>query len=412
MLKPGLVGIVGVLFATSVFSTGCSSTTHNPSGDAAHGGGADGGDAGAATASGTHTGASSSGGADASGGSDSAGGTGTAPPGDPTTAQGFCSGYFSLVAGLFAKCWGLSETQEKEIFADPTICQRFLDSVAQKHIAFDGAYGAACLKELKAALVCEGNVDESSAPDCLTVIKPLVPVGEACSPDGGTALGHECMGDAFCQEATTYACTGVCTARSPIGAPCEAFSTKVECAADAACDSVAKKCVAEPPPAKLDEACGSAPPAKCDVGLWCDIPDGADEGKCAARKASGPCKYSSECLRTKICAGPEGAGACADPKPLGASCTPGNGECNLLGHCDDTLKCSDLEAGEGEPCGRISGESVPCQHGLYCDGGLLGPGVCHVPKAAGATCTGTSVGECAGDRGHCDSTDKTCVACQ
>lgn len=405
MLRLGLSGIVGLLWLA-----GCSSTTHSNGGTGQ--GGAAGSSAGSATAAGAHAGTSSSGGADALGGTDSSGGSGVGSSADPTTPQGFCTGYYTIVAELFAKCWAISEAKTLEAFSDPALCQNFLTSVTEKRIGFDGTHGAACLKELKAALVCEGDVDEASVPDCTLIIQGLVPVGAACSPASDNALGHECMGDSYCQEATTYACAGVCAERAPVGAACDPLGTTVRCAVDASCDFTSKKCVAVPPPAQLNEACGAAPLGKCDDGLWCDIPTSAASGTCAAKKSSGPCETNSECARTKQCAGPEGAKSCADPKPVGASCTPGNRECNLLGHCAEDQKCSDAEAKLDEPCGILSGESVACTSDLYCDGGLLGPGVCRTPKAAGAACTGTSVGECAGKRGHCDDTDNTCVACE
>jgi hypothetical protein len=388
----------------------CSSTTHNPGGTA-QGGSASNSDAGASEG-GTSAGTSSSGGSKASGGSDSSTGGDVGLPGDPTTAKGFCAGYYAIVAELFGKCWGLSAEQQQTLFSEPQLCDDFLAGVDQHHIGFDGSQGTACLRELKAALTCDG-ADETSAPSCATVIQPLVQEGQACSPQLDNALGHECAGDTFCQTETTYACTGVCTPRSSVGEPCDPLKGDLRCATDTICDSTTKKCVAEPPPAKLNEACGSAPLGRCASGLYCDLPDGATEGTCAAKKTSGACSSLTECIRTKTCAGPADAKTCVDPKPIGASCTPGNVECNILGRCGKDQKCVDAEGHDGDPCGKQpDGEPAYCARGLYCDGVVLGTGVCHPTKASGASCTGTSIGECGGELGHCDSTTKTCASCQ
>ncbi len=405
MLGKRLVGLIGLTCVVA-----CSSTTHDP-GATAQGGTGSSGDAGAAEG-GTSAGTSSAGGK-ASGGSESSTGGDLAFSGDPTTAKGFCDGYYAIVAELFGKCWGLSAQQAQMLFAESRLCDDFLAGVDQHRIGFDGSHGAACLSELHAALMCDGVAEDATAPNCEAVIQPLVQEGQACSPLQENALGRQCAGDTFCQTATTYACTGVCAATSPVGTACDPLTTDVRCAADATCDSVTKKCVTEPPRAKLNEACGSASLGTCQSGLWCDIPDGAVAGTCVAKKTSGPCKDMTECVRSKTCAGPMDARSCVDPKPIGASCTPGNLECNILSRCGQDQKCVDAEGRDGDPCGKQpDGEPAYCARGLYCDGPVLGTGVCHPAKASGASCSGASIGECAGELGHCDSTTKTCAACE
>lgn len=400
MLKAGLFGLIGLLGMSNV--AGCSSTTSHVAGNGTeHGGSAD-----------------AAAGADAAGGTDAVGGPSATLPDDPTTAQGFCADFYAVVEDLFVKCWGLTVSEAQSPFTDPTLCAAFTSSIDQHRIRFDGSHAQACLGELrsaeqKSAAICEGSSQAVDPPDCVSVLTPLVAPGESCSVTSGLVLGRECTGDAFCRATTADACSGVCVERSPIGADCDSRTTDVRCATGATCDSATQKCVPTPALAALGEACGGTADGKCNDGLWCDRGSGgaASPGVCSTRKASGACTFSSECQSAKICAGAADAKSCVDPKPLGATCTAGNRECSVVSYCDSEQKCSDVAAALGQPCGILQGESVPCARGAYCEGGLLGAGVCQTPKAAGTACSGTSLGECGGYRGHCDATSHTCVAC-
>ena len=399
MARLGLVLLVGLVGLPC-----CGSTTSSP-GQAGAAGSAN-GSGGTSTTTG-----GGAGGHKASGGSATGtAGAATLPLGDVTTPTGFCQGYYAIVADLFTQCWGLTAAEGQSLLADARLCQAFAASVDEKRVGFDPAHAGACLSELDAAVSCDGTNDMASFANC-DLITPLVPVGGTCTSFSDIAVGRECMDDAFCQQTADYACTGKCTARSPIDTPCDPLTTDVRCGTGLTCDQTTKLCVAKPADVALNGACDGAGLGKCKNGLWCDPATASTGGVCHAQQTSGACTDSQACAHPTICAGAEGSKACVTPKALGESCTPGWRECSIVSHCGDDQKCTDAPAALDQPCGILAGESVPCAADAYCDGGLLGGGTCKPKKQPDAPCDGKSVGECDGTRGHCDKSSHTCVAC-
>ena len=109
-------------------------------------------------------------------------------------------------------------------------------------------------------------------------------------------------------------------------------------------------------------------------------------GVCKARKKTGACAGSSECASGYFC---DKTGQCAQHKAAGDPCTVGAKECGPFSYCN-AGKCADKLAAINEPCGMVSGESVPCGEG-YCDATVAMPaGVCRAQKKAGDACTTTT----------------------
>lgn len=396
-----------LLWAGLIGLPGCGSTSSTPR---------QGGDAGSANGSGGSSsatgGAKASGGGTASGGgaTSSAGAGSTLPLGDVTTPLGFCQGYYAIVADLFTDCWGLTAAEGQSLLAGPKLCQAFTASVDEKRVGFDPTHASACLSELEAAVSCQGTNDMASFADC-GLITPLVPAGESCSSFSDIALGRECMDDGFCRQAADYACTGTCTPRSPVDTPCDPLTTDVRCGSGLTCDQTTKLCVVKPPDVALNGACDGAGLGRCQSGLWCDPATASAGGVCHVQQTSGACTDNQGCAHPTICAGAEGSQACVTPKAVGESCTQGWRECSVVSHCGDDQKCTDAPAALDHPCGILAGEAVPCAADAYCDGGLRGGGTCKLKKQPDAACDGTSLGECDGTLGHCDTSSHTCVAC-
>jgi hypothetical protein len=389
------VVVVGVALGT-LFS-GCHSSSSAQHGDAAGAAGA----SGAAGADGGLAGA-------AAGGTSGAGTAGASA--DPTTPDGFCLGYYKLVADLLVRCDGLSAAGADMILGDPVFCARFDASVAAGRVSFDGTHGRACLDELATALTCAGSTPSmpAQAPDC-TVVTPRVPLGGTCKAFDTTFISQECMGDAYCKQGPNQACDGTCTARATLGQPCDLLND-VLCAQTLTCDSTMKKCVMPTPAGGAGAACDAM--TSCARGFYCDRgPDGGASGICQAQRTSGPCTTSDACKLPYRCAGPAGATACAAPKQVGEACTPGQSECDLFGYCGPGNKCTDTYVAVGNPCGRIGGENYACAQGAYCDGPILQGGTCRAQKQSGDACTGTVLFECGGNSGHCDTATHQCVAC-
>lgn len=401
MARLGLVLFAGLLGLPS-----CGSTTSSHDGGA----GSASSSGGTATRGGADDGKASGG--EASGGSatSSAGVGSMLPPGDVTTPTGFCQGYYAIVADLFSRCWGLTAAEGQSVLGDAKLCQSFAASVAEKRVGFDPARAGACLSELEAAVSCEGTDDMANFADC-AAIAPLVPVGETCTSFSDVAVGRECGGDSFCKPTADYACTGSCTARSPVDTPCDPLTTDVRCGNGLTCDQTTKRCVVKPPDVALNGVCDGAGLGRCQSGLWCDPGTTNAPGACHAQQTSGACTDSQACAHPTICAGASGSRSCVTHKSVGESCTRGWRECGIVGHCGDDNKCTDAPANLDQACGTLGGERVPCGADAYCDGALQGSGTCKLKKQPDAPCTGTSLGECAGTQGHCDASSETCVAC-
>jgi hypothetical protein len=394
--------VVGVALATVL--AGCNSSPSGQHGDAAGAAGA----SGAAGADGGPAGAGAAG-TSAAGGS-TGGASGATATTDPSTPDGFCLGYYKLVADLLVRCDGLSAAGADMLLGDPVFCARFDASIAAGRESFDGTHGRACLDELATALTCGGSTPSmpTQAPDC-TVTMPRVPLGGTCRSFDATFIGQECMGDSYCKSGPNEACDGTCTAFATLGQPCDLLND-VRCTQTLTCDSAMKKCVMPPPAAGAGATCDAQ--TSCARGFYCDHgADGGASGTCQAQKTSGPCATTDACKLPYRCAGPAGATVCAAPKPVGDACTPGQSECDLFGYCGPGSKCTDTYVAVGQPCGRIGGENYACASGEYCDGPVLQGGTCRAQKQPGEACTGAVLFECAGNNGHCDATSHKCVAC-
>ncbi len=356
-------------------------------------------------------GSSSSGTQGGAGGGGGAGALG-AGGGDPTTPDGFCRGYYAIVADLFVRCDGVSAAGAQKLLADPTFCQRYVASVAAHRSSFDGTRTAACLDEIRAGFTCNGSASSpAQAPDCAAV-GPLVPVGGTCK-NFGVLFPWECTGNSYCKRGPNQACDGTCTALAGVNEPCNLLND-VRCSPNLLCNSVSKTCVAEPTPVGMGASCDSNAP--CAGDLYCaTAADGgsAAPGTCQPRKSSGPCTSIVECALPARCSGPPGAKTCAAPGQVGDPCTPDQSQCDLASFCGADHKCSETYAAIGQPCGLQTGsDPVACATGAYCDGPILGSGTCRTVKQSGDTCTGTtSQLECGGNEGHCDATTHQCVAC-
>jgi hypothetical protein len=340
------------------------------------------------------------------------------PDVDPTTADGFCRGYFAILADIETRCSGAAAAGVAVLYSDPLPpCQRFASSIAGGRTAFDGSGAAACLAGL-AAYGQSCGTDMSQVAACDSVITPLVPVGGTCQSYYLINVSPECAGDAFCNEGANQACSGACVMRSPLGTPCDPLTTDVRCTAGTTCDTAnTKTCVTAPTPGAADQPCTGSGRGSCARGLYCDSSagDGGSTGVCRAQRQSGACASSAECASPTHCAGAAGAQTCAPIKAVGDACTPGWGECAIFSFCVDvggTNRCSDTGRAVGDPCGAINGESVACVTGAFCDAPPLGTGTCVLDRQPGDDCTGTALlGECSGNGGHCDSTTHKCVTC-
>jgi hypothetical protein len=324
---------------------------------------------------------------------------------DPTTAEGFCRDFYTVVADLLARCDGLSAAGVETLFSDPIFCARFDASLAAHRTAFDPTSARACLSEISAQLTCD-SVSPTSQPTsaCDGVLTPKVPVGGACRSFSVNYLAVECVDGSYCQRGPNSSCDGTCTARTPMGAACDPLSID-PCVDGAVCDFTTNKCSPRPTPGVVNATCdGISNP--CSRGLFCDLgTDGGPTGTCQTSKTSGSCVTSTECVPAERCVGPTGTKSCAAPKAVGASCTPGLNECDLFGYCGPGNKCTDAYAAIGQPCGSLGGESVSCARDAYCDAGT-----CRAVKQAGDPCTGNGL-ECGGNNGRCDATTHVCVAC-
>jgi hypothetical protein len=380
--------------------SGCHSSSSGQHGD---------GGAGTSGGGGTSSVGGASGGAGAGGVSGGAGALGTGG-GDPTTPDGFCNAFYAIVVNSFATCNALSTSGVQVLNSDPTLCERFDASVAARRSSFDGTKARTCLDALAAALTCSGVASSATTNVDCTVIAPLIPVGGTCRSFTGF-IPQECMGGSYCKRGPNQACEGTCTLPAAMGQPCDLLND-VRCAPSLTCDSGSNTCMMASPGA-MGATCDDKTP--CASGLYCD--EGADagsgaKGSCQPRKTSGPCASISECAPPARCAGPTGAKTCAAPKHPGASCTPGQDECELLSFCNADHVCSGTYAAIGQPCGSQPGsDPVPCATGAYCEGLILQAGTCRALKQPGDACTGTTIFECGGNEAHCDATTHQCVAC-
>jgi hypothetical protein len=391
-----VTGLVG-----SLFIFGCSS--HNAGGDAS----VPGPDGTAGTgdgAKGVDTGGAGTGGGDALAPIDA----------NPSTAEGFCLAYLELVAGYFSRCDAIPLDYARMLFVGDSPCQRFQGNIAAGRLAFDGAHGAACLQEVSTAvMVCGGSTSMQDFSDCQQTVMPLVPVGGTCTSFYIVSIGEQCKDGAYCKEGPSYACTGVCAARNPIGGACD-LDTDVRCVEGATCNSTLKMCVSAPPTPGASDACGAANQPPCAYGLYCEKggADGGATGVCRAKKTSGTCASDTECAAPLRCVATAGM-TCTAPKKEGEACTPNAHECDLVSHCGTDGKCTSARATVGEPCGTINNESTACAKGAYCDVSLLSnqSGTCRANKHDGDACTGPPLQECAGDNGHCDTATQKCLSC-
>jgi hypothetical protein len=329
---------------------------------------------------------------------------------DPMTAAGFCGGYLEIVAEAFASCFAVPLAAARESFSFTAPCDRFAADLAAGRLAFNGAHGAECLRELRAASLCTG-APSMAMPDttaCAALVTPLVAPGGACTSFYIVNLGEQCQGAGmYCLESGTYACGGVCTPRLALGAPCEPLS-ETRCALGATCSQASKTCVVTPPLGAAGAPCTDT--TACTRDLYCDTTTtdgGATGGVCRARKTSGPCVFSEECAIPRDCLGPTDAKTCAVPKQDGEACVVGKGECNLIGHCGADGICTSVRAAVGQPCGLMNGERYECVTGAYCSRA----GTCQPYKQAGDACTAVGVSECGGNNGHCDGATLKCASC-
>src|SRR5262245_20590649 len=148
---------------------------------------------------------------------------------NPTTADGFCQSYFDLVAQYFSRCDGIPLDYTRMLFASDSPCKRLAGNIAAGRLGFDGTNAGSCLQAVRAALAACGagpSMDDYSV--CAPVLTPLVPLGGTCTSFYLTGLSEQCKDGAFCKEGPSYACTGVCTARLPVGSPCDS-NTDVRC---------------------------------------------------------------------------------------------------------------------------------------------------------------------------------------
>jgi hypothetical protein len=392
----GLIGFWVVAGCSSPMATSRDSSVPGADGPAGSGDGSGGG-AGAASAG--------TGGGDA------------LPPIDanPSTAQGFCLAYLELVAEYFSRCDDIPLDYARRLFVGDSPCKRFQGNIAAGRLAFDGTHGASCLQALGTALaVCGESTSMQDTGGCEQVMTPLVPVGGACTSFYNVSIGEQCKDGAYCKKGASYACTGVCTTRNPIGGACS-LDTDVRCVTGATCDSTSKMCVASPPSPGAGEACGAAGQPSCVRGLYCDrtgADAGAALGVCRAKKTSGACASDIECATPIRCVG-KTAMTCTATKKEGEACTPNAHECDVASHCGADGKCTSAPAAVGEPCATINNESIGCAAGAYCDVSLLSnqSGTCRAEKQDGDACTGPPLQECGGDNGHCDTATHKCLSC-
>src|SRR5262249_36231916 len=155
-----------------------------------------------------------------------------------------------------------------------------------------------CLQAIATGLTsCDGSTSMADVSACAQALTPLVPVGGTCTSFYLVGIGEQCKDGAYCKEGANYACTGGCTARNPVGGPCD-FNTDVRCATGATCDSQSKMCIAAPATPGAGDTCGGTNQPSCARGLYCDRTGndgGVGTGVCRARKTSGACALDSEC---------------------------------------------------------------------------------------------------------------------
>jgi hypothetical protein len=321
--------------------------------------------------------------------------------------MGLCLAYSDFLASYLVRCQGLAPAPTQQAYADPILCQRFVASIAAGRMGFDPSAAATCAASLAGVTSCGGSL---TLAGCDRATPPLVPLGGTCKSFYNDFFPTtECIGDSYCQEGASHACTGVCTARAAIGASCS-FVSGPMCTIDAICDVNTSRCAA---PLAANQPCVGPGQASCQNGFYCDTSraDGGTSGLCQPQRQSGVCTVGdSSCAGPSHCVGPSGAQTCAPPKQVGDACTPGARECDGLGFCGSDGKCTDTLMAVGQACGSVSGEIVNCQTSAYCVATTGGMGVCQLKKQPGAACTG-ALGECDGNNGHCDTPTLTCVVC-
>jgi hypothetical protein len=190
---------------------------------------------------------------------------------------------------------------------------------------------------------CAAATRAQSCADAIAGVQP-----EACKVTGTLEDGKACGSDPQCQSGycrMSGAC-GVCAKQAAAGESC---TMDEDCAGGLACRQ--QVCVQY---AEVGESCGgNAPP----------------------------------CRSTLIC----NNGTCAKPLGAGESCQP------LGSLCDSTqgLLCSPQSrvcekialAGDGEPCGLVSGSLVGCKSSGKCKTDASGTGTCLAAAADGASCS-------------------------
>jgi hypothetical protein len=332
------------------------------------------------------------------------------PAVDPTTPDGFCHGYLTVLFERDGFCSGISGRDDEDLLGDPWACERFSSEVRAGRIKFEPTLAGACLQALAGgSFPCEPLLLLTGVAACREVATAAVPLGGGCQSFNFFSGVSECAGGAYCRDGAS-SCMGVCTALIPVAQDCDPNTDR--CAEDARCDLATKRCVPRPPEAGPGQACGGASNVQCRSGSYCVFPRTAS-GVCRATTTSGSCSRDGHCSSGTRCLGPEGQRRCAPPKKLGEPCTAGWNECSAspFGRCEGGV-CTERRAEPDQPCAWMNGEFIHCVAGAYCDQPTSGPAVCRRWKSPGEPCAGLFfIRECDGNGGHCDQATHRCVAC-
>lgn len=210
-----------------------------------------------------------------------------------------------------------------------------------------------------------------TADPCAELFTGTVATGGACNID------IECTGNALCEPAdpacdpTVACCPGTCGA-----------DTSVE-------------------PQPIGGACESS--GDCELQAFCDIPDGAQAGTCAALLQQGAtCTDLFSCVDPLICEldFQTGVGTCEEPAAREATCDP-----NRLIPCTDLRDFCDPAASTCNPAIDVGGTCDDAS-GIFCIGfATCLNGTCAADPGAGDTCPTDGSQSCLGglecDAGTC-----------
>jgi hypothetical protein len=293
-----------------------------------------------------------------------------------------CERVTKALTSRVAECAGGEPGAYQLLVGTDRLCEAVGASVDGGREAYDASALADCTAAL-ASRTCDSVLAGGNPLAGCAALTPRVPEGGLCGNSLDCASG-------YCD--TSANCPGQCRHFIAAGAPCDPAGQG--CQEGTTC--FAGHCQ---PYGDAGVACNLLTPA-CAPDLGCIA------GQCGQKLTTdGGCTVlGSECAAGYSCVGQGFTGrTCQPARPLGAPCTPGQGECAPLLWCGGTPATCRLWAQHHEPCGLIGGELVGCL------GGRCSGGICEDYLGTGEKCTGN--GDC-GPAGRCVQVGSNVSVCQ